>query len=128
MFTKYSFGKGEVFFLNFGMEMVLAKYVGSFEEKSPDYARLYEVFAKNILSKRLLRKDMKSKMLALTEYSTDAGKNVCVGVNHSSKKMVSTLEIIGMADNCRVLAGNACHKKKVLNVSLDPGEGFIVDL
>lgn len=128
MFTKNIFGNGDVYFLNFGMEMILAKNAGSFDENSSDYGRIYKEFSNKAVSNRLVKKDSLSKMLALTEHPIDTDKTICVGVNHSFKKMKSTLKIADCVKNCEPIVGNISCTNGTLNYVLNPGEGFVVEL
>ena len=128
MFTKYAFGNGEVYFLNFGMEMILTKNAGSFDADSPNYTRLYELFATKIINERLIRKNRNNKMLVLTEHPVDPNKTVCVGVNHSFVKMNSTLKMVDSVKNVNPVIGNIFCSNNNIDIILEPGQGFVLEL
>ena len=128
MFTRHKYGTGEVFFLNFGLEMVLSKNGGVFCEIAPDYSRFYETFAANILDGRLLQKKVECKFLALTEHYVDRNKIICTGTNHSLTVMNTELRINNSVRKIKILHGDAKHNENTLCISIPSGRGFVVEL
>ena len=128
VFTKYDYGKGTTFFLNFGLEMVLSQNTGSLNKISPDYARLYRTFAANVIAQRVVQKDPKDIGLILSEYNAGHDKTICAAVNHCSKQIDTVLTINSPVKTVNTLAGNASASKSEINISIGPGKAVIIEI
>jgi len=128
MFCRFHYGRGRVYFLNVALEMVLAKNPGCFEADAPDYARFYRTFAEDLIGRRAIRKSPRLQALALTEHPIDSERLVCVGVNHSTEKIETDLQIDPAVSNVRPLAGEVVIGEGRLTISVPAGKGFVVEL
>ena len=127
MFTRHRLGRGEVFVLNFGMEMVLTINPGSFEAGACDYARFYRMIAAEALKGRVLRKPDNCPALGLTEHRAQGDKVLCVGINHSPQRLVTVLEVDNKVKQITPMVGAAAEGAKGLAINLEPFDGFVIE-
>jgi len=91
-FSLCTYGKGKVFFLNFPMEMELAKTPGIFQKSVElPYWKIYKLVAESVPSQRVLAKNTPN--VGLTEHPIDAATRVVVAINYSPDQVNSQLTL-----------------------------------
>ena len=128
MFSRYRLGRGQVFVLNFGMEMVLTINPGAFEVGADDYARFYRLFAAEALQGRLLRKADHCRALALTEHRVENNKVVCVGTNHSTQRLATVLDVNNQVRRIKPRIGGVSERDNGLEIDIEPFDGFVIEV
>lgn len=90
-FTLAQYGKGQVYFLNFPLEMELTLRPGAFEETEKPYWKLYRQIVRSIPNIRILTKDAVN--LGVTEHALDENCRAAVLINYSAHSLTSNLTI-----------------------------------
>ena len=127
LFTRNKLGKGEVYFLNFGLEMILAKNSFSYEPNNPDYSRFYRTIADRQISQRCVHKNAEDIGLILSEFEFD-DHIICVGVNHYCKPVKTTVRLGKGLKLQNIYCGNISNDRETLTLSLDKADVFIIRL
>lgn len=125
LFTRNKYGKGEVYFLNFALEIILAKNSFSFEPSCPDYYRIYRMIADKAICERCVRKDERQSGLVLSEF-IQGDEIICVGVNHYCNSLEAVIRLKEGYQIKEIYHGSIRAKGDKHIVSLDGAEGFVI--
>ncbi len=91
-FTVAPYGKGQVYFLGFPMEMTLTTIPGAFHASDAQpFWRLYRHIAQPFVQERAVVKH--HPMLGVTEHPLDAHRRVVVIINYSPEPVKTTLDL-----------------------------------
>lgn len=91
MFSRYSYGKGTVYFLNAPLEMYMNKSPGRFDEGETPYWKFYEQLFATSSNDRILSKS--SPMVGVTEHPLDEERRIAILINYSSSAKDETLSL-----------------------------------
>ena len=128
LFTRFTLGRGTVYFLAFGLEILAAVSPGAFEVDAPPYSRIYRTVAAGVLHRRLARKTTPDQTLALTEHPLDDHTTVLLGVNHAFREIKTSLQMDASVTSAKVLWGNATVTGSQISLDLPSAEGFVLEL
>jgi hypothetical protein len=91
-FTRFTLGKGRVFFLSAPLEAMLATTTGGLDPtRAPPYWQVYRRLTEGVPSERALSKD--APQVGLTEHPLPGGGRVAVVVNYSRQPATVRLEV-----------------------------------
>ncbi len=124
--TVCNYGKGKVFFLNYGLEMILAKNIGVFENSLIDYAKIYRLAASEVIEKRPIQKDSKDSWLCVTFHPLDNNESLCVAVNHSFETKKARIRLNKGYSIRHIVYGQINTENDFVFVNLAPGEGCVI--
>ncbi|MFI4910947.1 MAG: hypothetical protein ACIAQZ_04700 [Sedimentisphaeraceae bacterium JB056] len=126
--TCNKYGKGFVYFLNFGLEVILAKTSFAFENNMDDFFKLYQKISGKALSQRAALKSENQKGLAISEFVINE-EVVCVGVNHYCCKIEGKLDLQNDFKLVKSFGGEVkSFGDRCLSYRLDKGKAFVAIL
>jgi hypothetical protein len=126
--TRFKFGKGTVFFLNVGLELLLGHQCGAFDKESPDFASIYRIIGKEVIDRAIVTKNSDARSLLLTEHPCADGSTLVVGVNHGAELLNSSVAYDDRQFVAKALYGNSVSAKGLLQISIETGAGFVTKL
>ena len=91
VFTKYQYGKGTVFFLNFALERMLWDKPGAFSGDALPYYKIYQEIAAELLTDKLVTSQ--NSQIGITQHKLDQNHAVIVAINYSDKPQPLNLKI-----------------------------------
>jgi hypothetical protein len=92
VFSRFAYGKGEIYLLTAPIERSLAETPGAFH--APDaqpFWKIYQEFARKQLAGRAVCKS--HPLLGLTEHPLNERERVVVAINYSPREMLTTVEL-----------------------------------
>jgi hypothetical protein len=120
-------GKGDVYFLSLGLEVILAATPFTLEPSAEDFSRFYREFADEQMSSgRVIRKNADARGLALSEFEL-THYVICVGVNHCCKDLSTELTIAPGFELKKIHHGNIESCDTVMKLSLSKNEAFVIE-
>lgn len=126
MFTRFALDRGRVFFFNFGLEAALSLQPGCFDDSAPDYHRVYQTIARQIIRQRLMPKPP-HKSLILTEHEIAPRRTLWLAYNISPRPLDLQTEAPENLKTLTALYGRAALHDRRLDISLPPWSGCVLD-
>jgi beta-galactosidase len=90
-FILSEYGKGKIYLLTFPLEANLATTTGAFDRGMPSWYRIYNLFAKDVISERILNQD--DPYIGVTEHSISEAEKVIVLINYNYEESSSDFKL-----------------------------------
>jgi hypothetical protein len=124
IFTRNSYGSGEVYFLSLPIESVLANMPGCFHQPGkPPFWLIYRLIAGKCLSDRVVIKN--HPMLGVTEHKKNESERTVVIINYSPERVKSAIQLNPEWHLAETRYGNTRERSEGLEVDL-PGNDAVV--
>ena len=121
-FTRFAYGKGQVFFLSVPVERILTETPAAFLPGSPDWWKVYALVAERAMAQRVIAKT--NPLLGITEHPVNDHECWVVAINYSPEPLLEELSLAEGWQVCEVFYGEAAGN----TISLKPNDAAILHL
>jgi hypothetical protein len=127
VFTHFSYGKGEVYFLSVPVERVLTETPAGFTNAGAQpWWKVYRLVAQKILARRAVHKD--APLLGISEHALSPSKRIVVGINYDSQPLSAQLELASGWKTGLVFHGSLQPGQDRVTFSIKANEAIIFEI